>query len=96
MARVARAEYKIWKRNSPLLYELLLAHGLEWPSLTVQWLPPTHLNTIDHVTHQLLLGTHTSRNEQNYLMIASVVVPRACRLTESDRVSAHRGATILN
>ena len=32
-------EYKIWKKNSPLLYDLVMTHALEWPSLTVQWFP---------------------------------------------------------
>lgn len=36
--RVMR-EYKIWRKNTPLLYDLLMVHTLEWPSLTVQWLP---------------------------------------------------------
>lgn len=34
-------EYRIWKKNTPHLYDLCLAQGLEWPSLTVEWLP-TH------------------------------------------------------
>ncbi len=32
-------EYKIWKKNTPFLYDLVLTHALEWPSLTVQFLP---------------------------------------------------------
>jgi len=32
-------EYKIWKKNSPFLYDTLITHALEWPSLTVNWLP---------------------------------------------------------
>jgi hypothetical protein len=30
---------QIWKKNSPFLYDLVMTHALEWPSLTVQWLP---------------------------------------------------------
>uniref|UniRef100_A0A2I2YST0 Histone-binding protein RBBP4-like N-terminal domain-containing protein n=1 Tax=Gorilla gorilla gorilla TaxID=9595 RepID=A0A2I2YST0_GORGO len=33
------AEYKKWKKNTPFLYDLVLTHALEWPSLTAQWLP---------------------------------------------------------
>jgi hypothetical protein len=29
-------EYKIWKKNTPFLYDLILSHALEWPSLTAQ------------------------------------------------------------
>ncbi|CAF4382337.1 unnamed protein product, partial [Rotaria sordida] len=32
-------EYKIWKNNAPFVYNLVITHALEWPSLTTQWLP---------------------------------------------------------
>lgn len=31
----------MWKKNAPLLYDVVLTHALDWPSLTVQWLPTT-------------------------------------------------------
>lgn len=37
--RVINEEYKIWKRNTPFLYDMLMSHALEWPSLSAQWLP---------------------------------------------------------
>ena len=37
--RLVDAEYKIWKKNTPFLYDLVMTHALEWPSLTAQWLP---------------------------------------------------------
>uniref|UniRef100_A0AAY4AIA9 Histone-binding protein RBBP4-like N-terminal domain-containing protein n=1 Tax=Denticeps clupeoides TaxID=299321 RepID=A0AAY4AIA9_9TELE len=37
--RVINEEYKIWKKNTPFLYDLVMTHALEWPSLTTQWLP---------------------------------------------------------
>lgn len=96
-------EYKIWKKNTPFLYELVVTHALEWPSLTVQWLPVslepallpvallgglfsvltasclsqqtrTEFPGKEYSTQKLVLGTHTSDNEQNYLMIAEVQV----------------------
>ena len=36
---VAIEEHRVWKKNAPLLYDLAMAHLLEYPSLTVQWLP---------------------------------------------------------
>jgi hypothetical protein len=27
-------EYKIWKKNTPFLYDLMMTHALECPSLT--------------------------------------------------------------
>lgn len=37
--RLINEEYKIWKKNTPFLYDLVITHALEWPSLTVQWFP---------------------------------------------------------
>src|SRR6478609_1036083 len=37
--KIINEEYKIWKKNTPFLYDLVMTHALEWPSLTVQWLP---------------------------------------------------------
>ena len=39
--RLIDAEYKIWKKNTPYLYDFVMTHALEWPSLTCQWLPTT-------------------------------------------------------
>lgn len=32
-------KFRIWKKNTPFLYDLVFTHSLEWPSLTVQWFP---------------------------------------------------------
>lgn len=75
--RLIDAEYKIWKKNTPYLYDVVMTHSLEWPSLTTQWLPivkqPEGQPTEEH---SLLLGTHTT-GEQNYLMVASVLLPKS-------------------
>lgn len=42
-ANVIDEEYKIWKKNTPFLYDMVMTHALEWPSLTVQWLPTSHV-----------------------------------------------------
>jgi hypothetical protein len=39
-------EYTIWKKNAPLLYNLVITHALERPSLTTQWLPHTRTYVI--------------------------------------------------
>ncbi|KFD58651.1 hypothetical protein M514_00344 [Trichuris suis] len=74
-------EHLCWRQNAPLLYDALLMHALEWPSLTVQWLPGFSPVTggcfgqnLEGRKYRMILGTHAS-NEPNYLMIASVVVP---------------------
>jgi len=74
--RIINEEYKIWKKNTPFLYDLVMTHALEWPSLTVQWLPDYEKpEGKDYTVHRLILGTHTS-DEQNHLVIASVQLPK--------------------
>ena len=59
----------------PFLYDMVNVHALEWPSLTVQWLPdqvqPAGKN---YRENRCILGTHTA-DDQNYLMIAKVSTP---------------------
>ncbi|KAI8582186.1 hypothetical protein K450DRAFT_229448 [Umbelopsis ramanniana AG] len=77
-------EYKMWKKNSPFLYDLVVTHALEWPSLTCQWLP--QLPDSDRSVQSLLVGTHTNDEEPNYLQVASVQLP-----TDSEAQSANGG-----
>ncbi|CAH1450613.1 unnamed protein product [Lactuca virosa] len=74
--RLINEEYKIWKKNTPFLYDLVITHALEWPSLTVEWLPDRDEPAgKDYSVQKLILGTHTSENEPNYLMLAQVQLP---------------------
>ena len=72
--QVVSEEYRIWKKNAPFLYDVLMTHSLEWPSLTVEWLPNdvSRPSDRDVSIHKMVLGTHTSSGEQNYLLIAEV------------------------
>ena len=49
--RIINEEYKIWKKNTPFLYDMIMTHALEWPSLTCQWMP-------DVTTHEVGIGYH--------------------------------------
>ncbi|KAL7002534.1 RNA-binding protein Musashi 2 [Sarracenia purpurea var. burkii] len=71
-------EFTVWKKNTPFLYDLVISHPLEWPSLTVQWLPsPAHPDAANgsFAIHKLILGTHTSDEFPNFLMVADVHLP---------------------
>ena len=51
---------------------------IDWPSLTVQWFKDVNKPSDRDVNiHKLLLGTHTSEDETNYLMIADICLPKA-------------------
>ncbi|KAM9959718.1 hypothetical protein ACTFIW_005702 [Dictyostelium discoideum] len=74
--KVINEEYKIWKRHTPFLYDMVITHALEWPSLTVAWLPvKTSQPNKPYSIEKVILGTHTSDEEQNYLMVAKVHLP---------------------
>ena len=71
----ATVHRRIWKKSTPLLYDLVVTHTLVWPGLTVQWLPDVRRPLGKYYSvHRLILGTHTS-DEQNHLLIASVQLP---------------------
>ncbi|KAI9251363.1 WD40-repeat-containing domain protein [Phascolomyces articulosus] len=74
--KLINEEYKTWKKNSPFLYDLLVSHALEWPSLTCQWFPEVESYPDDNYKIQrLLLGTHTNDDDRNYVQIATVRLP---------------------
>ncbi|PVI00453.1 WD40 repeat-like protein [Periconia macrospinosa] len=74
--KLINEEYKIWKKNSVFLYDMLYARALEWPTLTTQWLPDKkHIDGTNLSLHRAILGTHTSNQAQNYLQIAHVEIP---------------------
>lgn len=74
--KIINEEYKMWKKNSPFLYDVAIVHALMWPTLTVQWYPEIESEELYNV-HKLLIGTHTSDNDQNYVEIVTVKVPKA-------------------
>ncbi|KAG2022679.1 histone acetyltransferase type B subunit 2, variant 2 [Coprinopsis cinerea AmutBmut pab1-1] len=75
--KLINEEYKTWKKNAPYLYDLVITHALDWPSLTCQWFPDKEQNpNKPYTTHRLLLGTHTSGQAQDYLQIATVQIPK--------------------
>ena len=89
--RLIDAEYKIWKKNTPYLYDLVMTHALEWPSLTCQWLPSTKAPVEVSVSPVAVAAATTSMvsatrehslllgthttGEQNYVMVCTVNLP---------------------
>ncbi|KAL6846044.1 hypothetical protein ACP4OV_023492 [Aristida adscensionis] len=69
-------EYQNWKKNAAVLYDLVISHPLEWPSLTVQWLPSEPAAR----SHRLVVGTHTSDQAPNHLMLLDATLPLPPRL----------------
>ena len=70
-----KSAYDEWKHNSPLLYDTLITHVLDWPTLTAQFLPCLQQsNDGNNDCYKLVLGTHTDSVRPNYLIIAKVII----------------------
>ncbi|KAL8434725.1 hypothetical protein ACSSS7_002970 [Eimeria intestinalis] len=66
----AETEHQNWRVNSGVLYDVVLSVPLDWPSLTVEWLPGTTPGSSSSTVKQrLLLGTHTSGAEADALVV---------------------------
>ncbi|KAG7820241.1 hypothetical protein KL942_001882 [Ogataea angusta] len=73
-------EYKLWRKNCRYMYDFISETALTWPSLSIQWIPGgTFENKTKDTkisrTRNLLLTTHTSGEDVNYLKIASTQIP---------------------
>ncbi|KAI0830817.1 histone acetyltransferase type B subunit 2 [Trametes gibbosa] len=85
--KLINEEYKTWKKNAPYLYDVVITHALDWPSLTCQWFPDKESPANKPYTvHRLLLGTHTSGQAQDYLQIATVHLPKRDDSSSADRL----------
>lgn len=76
--KLINEEYKIWKKTSPLLYDLLYTYACDSPPLSIKWLKDTkqieNQNNESYINANLLLGTN-SKDSQNYIKLVSVSVP---------------------
>lgn len=71
--KVVNEEFKIWKKTVPLLYDTINTHALDYPSLTVKWLPDYQYNSDgSRITVKFLYGTNSSQHSQDYLKLGSV------------------------
>ncbi|KAG7752420.1 hypothetical protein KL911_003702 [Ogataea haglerorum] len=73
-------EYKLWRKNCRYMYDFISETALTWPSLSIQWIPGGTFETKTKdtkisKTRNLLLTTHTSGEDVNYLKIASTQIP---------------------
>ena len=81
-SQLLNEEYKIWKKNTPFLYDLCITYLLEWPSLTIEWLPIFEIGEDpDFKVNKLVMGTSAPNsqkapNDPNYLIIAKVKIPK--------------------
>lgn len=75
-------EYKLWRKNCRYMYDFISETALTWPSLSIQWLPSgTFVNKMKDTkygtTRNILLTTHTSGEDTDYLKLSSMQLPKS-------------------
>lgn len=74
--KIVNEEFKIWKKTVPLLYDTIHTHALDFPSLSIQWLPDyTVSENKNTISVKFLFGTNTSQHSQDYLKLGSLNLP---------------------
>lgn len=77
--KIKNEEYKIWKKQSPFLYDICISKALRSPSKSVQWLPSSSISTAvsDDVfeSSQLLLTSCELYGEHNSVYLTTVDLP---------------------
>lgn len=71
-----KEEYQLWRKNCRYMYDFVSETALTWPSITVQWMP-NHTDLPDNAGTEasLLLGTHTSGSDTDYIKVATTQLP---------------------
>lgn len=90
-------EYKLWRKNCTYMYSYVSETALMWPSLSVDFVKS---NTYENkskddkfgVVRNLMLTTFTSGEDEEYVKIASLKLPRL--LTESKDMSKEELQTV--
>uniref|UniRef100_A0A5S6QDH6 WD_REPEATS_REGION domain-containing protein n=1 Tax=Trichuris muris TaxID=70415 RepID=A0A5S6QDH6_TRIMR len=70
-SRQISMDYKKWKRTVPILYDMVYTQIMEYPSYSLQFLPP---DMNDPGMHRALLGPYVS-DEENYVAIIGFRAP---------------------
>lgn len=68
-------EYRIWRKNVPLLYDMMYTHVLKWPSPSVQWFLSAERLENRFTAQRLLMTTYTGGEDQEHLLLSQATFP---------------------
>ncbi|XP_073270923.1 histone-binding protein MSI1-like [Primulina huaijiensis] len=89
--RKINERYEIWKKHTQLLYDIVISRELEWPSLTVEWLPDRKEQPgNDYLARTMILGTYAAENGPNYLMRAEVPEQKRSQVNVVQKIKHER------
>merc|ERR1719195_2181878 len=72
-------ERDLWCQNAVVLYDLFVGYKLEWPALSVAWLPDE-----PHEGCRLAIGTHTDGSSPSEVVVAELDCSVQGRLDAQD------------
>lgn len=76
--KLINEEYKIWKKTSPLLYDLLYTYACDSPPLTAKWMNNYEVDKTseneEFINANILMGTN-AKEGQNHVKLVSVSLP---------------------
>jgi histone-binding protein RBBP4 len=56
-------EYKIWKKNVCFMYDYVITHSTEWPTLSLDFVPSPDSSHEDFYLEHILTSTYTNGKE---------------------------------
>ena len=56
---VIEEEYKVWKKNTPFLYDLVITHALEWPRSVSHYHHDHHHDIQNHRQKSIFISMTT-------------------------------------
>lgn len=70
-------KYKNWLANRQFLYDHVVVHKVDHPTLSIQWLPDSiESDNLVNVKNKLVAGTFFQEGEQNFLNVYNVILPK--------------------
>lgn len=72
---IIEEEYKIWRKNVPLLYDLVYTTSLRHPTPTIQWFPDVQRIDNNKSIQRLLMTTFSNGEEKEQLLFGQISFP---------------------
>ncbi len=85
-------EYKIWKKNVCFMYDYIITHSMDWPTLSLDFYPSPDSPHEDYYIEHILTSTYTGGKEQERLLVTECKVAAEVRdLGINNTVAKKRG-----
>lgn len=93
--KLVNEEFKIWKKTSPLLYDLIYSYANESPALSLAWVPSYghhEYNGVGYVNAKFLMGTQSK--SANSIKLMSLDLPKTLASEYENRDLSYASAPL--